>query len=262
MISLTTASTQPLPFWRTPLQVKSASAEETSPGFGLPSLSKMRDAQKSMKKEMAARKVQAVRERRDALMLMVRIDPKAALKMTVEMAKELKAAVEDYVDAGGKNVTDGEMAMMRRDAKDARESADGALERLPTEPKDAEVEAVEAEAKIEAETARVDAEMKRAQAAYVAAFGIADARDEKADRAEAVVSAALSDQGFFMQVKLAMGELKEAGDKIKADWANLKSPDKDDWKVADKAMAELERAIDVAPTGTPELGSSVASVKA
>ena len=260
MISLTPASTQSPPFGRTPLQGKSAVAGETSPGFGLPSLSDMRDAQKSMKKEMAAKKVQAVRERRDALMLMVRIDPKAALKMTAELAKELKSAVKDYVEAGGKNVTDGEMAMMRRDVEDSREAADAALKGVPAEPKDAGVEAVEAKA--EAETAKVDAEMKRAQAAYAAAFEIADGRAEKADRAEAVLGAAMNDQGFFQQVKMALGELKEARDKIKADWANPKSPDKHDWKAADKEMAELEKAIDFAPTGMPEPASSGASVKA
>ena len=259
MISITTASTQPSSYWRTPLAGPSKAAEEKSPGFGLPSLSEMRDSAKAMKKEMAARKVQAVRERRDALMLMVRIDPKAALKMTIEMAKELKEAVKDFVDAGGKNVTDGEMAMMRRDAKDAREVADAALDGLPAEPNTAAVEVAEVEA---TQDVKIDAEMKRAQAAYAAAFGIADASDEKADRADAVFGAAMADQGFFQQVKLAMGELKEARDKIKADWANPKSPDKDDWKVADKAMAELEKAIDFAPTGMPEISDAPTVVSA
>lgn len=254
MISMTIAPTPPLPFWRTPLPGQPKAAQDPSPGFGLPSLTDMRDGQKAMKKEMAARKVQAVRERRDALMLMVKIDPRAALKMTVEMAKALKEAVKDFVEAGGKNPTDGEMALMRRDARDAREAADGALDRLPAEPKEADPD-VGTEAPT-AETAKLDAEMKRAQAAYGAAYGaafaVADSRDEKADRAEAVENAAGADRGFFMQVKLALGELKDARDKIKADWANLKSPDKDDWKVADKAMGELEKAIDMAPTGAPE----------
>lgn len=257
MISLTPASIQPLPFWRTPLQGKSASAGETSPGFGLPSLSDMRDAQRSMKKEMAAKKVQAVRERRDALMLMVKIDPKAGLKMTAELAKELRSAVKDYVEAGGRNVADGEMAIMRRDAKDAREAADAALNGLPAEPTD-----VDGEAEAETTTATVDAEIKRAQAAYAAAFGIADARDETADRAEAVLGAALVDRGFFEQVKLALAELKEARDRIKADWAHPKAPTKDDWKAADKEMAELEKAIDMAPTGAPEPASGGTSVQA
>ena len=260
MISLTPASTQPLPFWRTPLQGKSASAGETSPGFGLPSLSDMRDAQRSMKKEMAAKKVQAVRERRDALMLMVKIDPKAGLKMTAELAKELRSAVKDYVEAGGRNVADGEMAMMRRDAKDAREAADAALNGLPTDPEGAEDEAVDAE--VGAQIATVDAEIKRAQAAYAAAFEIADGRDETADRAEAVLGAALVDRGFFEQVKLALAELKEARDRIKADWAHPKAPTKDDWKAADKEMAALEKAIDMAPTGAPEPASGGTSVQA
>ena len=262
MISLMTSGAQPLPAWRTPLRAQTgpAAGRETRPEAGLPSLSDMRDAQKAMKKEMAAKKVQAVRERMDALKLMVKIDPRAGLKMTAELAKELKSAVKDYVEASGRNVTDGEMAMMRRDAKDAREAADAALRGLPTEPKDADVEAVGADAG--AESATVDAEVKRAQAAYAVAFGIADARDETADRAEAVFGAAMIDQGFFLQVKLALGELKEAREKIKADWANPKSPDKDDWKVADKAMAELEKAIDMAPTGMPEPVAGGASVKA
>lgn len=259
MISLATVTTLPLPVWRTPLPGKSAPAGETSPGFGLPSLSDLRDGQKSMRKEMAARKVQAVRERRDALMLLVKIDPKAALKMTAALAKELKSAVADYVDAGGKNVADGEMAMIRREAMDAREAADAALNGLPAEPETPDPEAGEALAA--AAPAVVDAELKRAQAAYAAAFGVADARDERADRAEAVLGAAMADQGFFQQVKHALAELKEAREKIKADWAHPRAPGKDDWKAADKDMAELEKAIDMAPTGAPDLGSTGASVQ-
>ena len=218
----------------------------------------MRDGQKAMKKEMAARKVQAVRERRDALMLIVKIDPRAALKMTIEMAKELKAAVKDFVDAGGRNVTDGEMAMMNREAKDARDAADLAVDGLPAEPGDGPVE--EAGVEVPVGTANIDAEVRRAHTAYEAAFGMADAKDETADRAEAIVGAANADRGFFIQVKMAMGELKEARDKIKADWANLKSPNKDDWKIADKAMAELERQIDTAPTGAPEISDAPRAV--
>lgn len=260
MISLVTATTLPLPVWRTPLRGSSRPAAEASPGFGLPSLSDLRDAQKSMRKEMAANKVQAVRERRDALMLLVKIDPKAALKMTAALAKELKSAVADYVEAGGRNVTDGEMALMRRDAMDAREAADTALNGVPPEPKETGTEAGEAQAG--PSPALVDAEMKRAQAAYVAAFSVADARDERADRAEAVLGAATADQGFFQQVKQALAELKEAREKIKADWAHPKAPGRDDWKAADAEMAGLERAIDMAPTGAPALASTGASVQA
>lgn len=260
MISLTTASAPPSPIWRTPLPGKSRPAGEASPGLGLPSLSDLRDAQRSMRKEMAARKVQAVRERRDALMLLVKIDPKAALRMTAELAKELKSAVRDYVEAGGKNVTDGEMALLRRDAKDAREAADAALNGLPAEPGEAGIAAGEAGGA--AAPAIVYAEVKRAQLAYAAAFGVADARDERADRAEAVLGVAMADQGFFQLVKEALAELKEAREKVKANWAHPKAPGRDDWKEADKEMAELEKAIDMAPTGTPELASTGASVQA
>ena len=260
MISLTAISASPLPAWRTPLPGRSRPAAEASPGFGLPSLSDLRDAQRSMRKEMAARKVQAVRERRDALMLLVKIDPKAALKMTAALAKELRSAVADYVEAGGRNVTDGEMALMRRDAMEAREAADTALNGLPAEPEESGAEAREVLAG--SAPAVVDAELKRAQAAYAAAFSVADARDERADRAEAVLGVAVADRGFFQQVKEALAELKEAREKIKANWAHPKAPGRDDWKEADKEMAELEKAIDMAPTGTPELASTGASVQA
>ena len=83
-----------------------------------------------------------------------------------------------------------------------------------------------------------------------------------ADRAEAVLGVAVADRGFFQQVKEALAELKEAREKIKANWAHPKAPGRDDWKEADKEMAELEKAIDMAPTGTPELASTGASVQA
>ncbi len=259
MISLQTLAALPPPAWRTPLKdPRKPAAEDRSPGVGLPSLMEMRDGHKAMKKEMAARKVQAVRERRDALMLMVKIDPKAALKMTVALAKELKDAVKDFVDAGGKNPTVGEMALMRRDAKDARGAADAAAASLPVEPKDV----VSSDVQSEAETAKADAEVKRAHEAYGAAFGIADAKDEKADGADAVLGAAMSDAGFFEQVKIAVGELKAAREKIKADWANLKAPNKDEWKVADTAMGELEQEIDLAPTGAAEVSDAPRAVTA
>ncbi len=260
MISLTAVSASPLPGWRTPLPGKSRPATEAAPGFGLPSLSDLRDAQRSMRKEMAAKKVQAVRERRDALMLLVKIDPKAALKMTAALAKELRSAVEDYVDAGGRNITDGEMALIRRDAMDSREAADAALNGLPAEPKEPDLEAGEAQAGTA--PAVVDAELKRAQLAYAAAFSVADARDERADRAEAVLGAATADRGFFQLVKQALAELKEAREKIKANWAHPKAPGRDDWKDADQEMATLEKAIDTAPTGVPEPASTGASVQA
>lgn len=247
MISLAISAAQPFQTLRgLREQAAPATAREKTSAVALPSLAGMRDGQKAQRKAMAAKKVQAVRERMDALKLMVKIDPRAALKMTAQLAKELKSAVKDYVDAGGKNVTDGDMAMIRRQALEARDAADVAAEGVPAEAgaADAETPTVDAEA--------VDAGTKRAQAAYGAAAEFADGRDQRADRLGAVEGAAMADQDFFQQVRLALGDLKDAREKIKANWTHPRQPDKDDWKAADRAMAELEKAIDFAPTGAPE----------
>lgn len=209
-------------------------------GAVLPSLTRMRDSQRSQARDMAARKVQAIRERMNALKLMVKIDPKAALKMTAGFAKELRAAVKEFVDAGGRNPTSGEMKMAMRDAEAARAAADRAEGDVPAEPAAAEP------------GVPVDAETKRAQTAYATAAGIADDSDRTADRLEAKVGLGMADMGFFEQVRQALGDIKSAREKIKADWAHPRSPSKDDWKAADKELTELEREIDLAPTGLPE----------
>lgn len=243
MISLTAPTASPYPALRSLRDPSpSPTARDETPRVALPTLSEMRDAQKAQKKAMAAKKVQAVRERMDALKLMVRIDQKSALKMTAELAKELKSAVTDYVEAGGKNVTDGDMAMIRKQASEARDAAETAADGVPAAP----VEAGGAPA------AAVDAEARRAQQAYAVAAEVAQGQDHRADRLEAVESAAVADRGFFDQVKLALGELKKAREDIKADWAHTRKPGQKDWKASDQAMAELERAIDFAPTGAPE----------
>ena len=53
-----------------------------------------------------------------------------------------------------------------------------------------------------------------------------------------------------------------AREKIKADWTHPHAPDKDGWKSADKALAELEQAIDMAPTGAPEISDAPRAVSA
>ncbi|MDZ4362496.1 hypothetical protein [Brevundimonas sp.] len=250
MISLTAPAASPYPALRSLRDpAPSPTSRDETPRVALPSLSEMRDAQKAQKKAMAARKVQAVRERMDALKLMVRIDQKSALKMTAELAKELKSAVTDYVEAGGRNVTDGDMAMIRKQASEARDAAETAADGVPVEPEGAQADAV-------------DAEARRAQQAYAVAAEVARGQDHRADRLEAVESAAVGDRGFFDQVKLALGQLKKAREDIKADWAHTRKPGQKDWEASDQAMAELERAIDFAPTGAPEPLSSGASVKA
>ena len=253
MISLTAPTASPYPALRTLRDPgPSPTARDETPRVALPSLSEMRDAQKAQKKAMAAKKVQAVRERMDALKLLVRIDQKSALKMTAELAKELKSAVTDYVEAGGKNVTDGDMAMIRKQASEARDAAETAADGVPAAPLEADG----------APAVAVDADARRAQQAYAVAAEVAQGQDHRADRLEAVESAAVADRGFFEQVKLALGELKKAREDIKADWAHTRKPGQKDWDASDQAMAELEQAIDFAPTGAPEPLSSGASVKA
>ena len=239
MISIQTLSASPLQTLRpSSREPSSRPIRDERSGATLPSLGQMQDARKAQARDMAARKVQAIRERMDALKLMVKIDPKSALKMTAGFAKELRAAVREYVDAGGKNPTSGEMKLAMRDAEAARDTAESAEAGVPAAPDTAE--------------APVDAGMKRAQAAYATAAGMAEDSDRIADRLEAVVGLAFADMGFFDQVKLALGDIKAAREKIRADWAHPKAPSKDDWKAADKELAELEREIDLAPTGMPE----------
>lgn len=266
MISLATSTAQPFLTLRgLREQDAAATARDKTPVVALPSLAEMRDAQKAQKKEMAARKVQSIRERMDALKLMVKLDPKAALKMTAGFAKELRAAVKDYVEAGGKNPTNGEMKMAMKQASEARDAADAAADGLPAEPGTTEVETVDAgtldSGALDSGASAIDAETKRAQAAYATAAGIAEDKDGFADRMEAVLGLAFADQGFFEQVKIALGDIKAAREKIKADWTHPRKPDEDDWKVADKELAELEREIDLAPTGMPAAPAEV-SVKA
>lgn len=255
MISLATSTALPFQL-RGPREqaVPATGRDRSAMPVGLPSLAEMQDAQKAQRKSMAAQKVQNIRERMDALKLMVKLDPKAALKMTAGFAKELKAAVKDYVDAGGKNPTNGEMKMMMKQASEARDAADDAAGGLPAEPK--AMDAGAADVEVETGAVTIDAETKRAQAAYSAASGIAEDKDRVADRMEAVLDLAFADMGFFEQIRLALGDIKAAREKIKADWTHPRKPDEDDWKVADKELAELERQIDLAPTGMPAAPSA------
>ena len=249
MIAIQTLAATPLQPSRTsvrdaaPRPLRDEKSGQPLPLLPLPSLAQTQDARKAQAKDMAAKKVQAVRERMNALKLMVKIDPRAALKMTAQFAKELRAAVKEFVDAGGRNPTNGEMKMAMRDAEQARDAADFAAQGVPADPGVTPTDET---------PAPIDAEARRAQATYAAAAGMAQDADGAADRLEAVVGAAFADMGFFEQVKLALGDIKSARDKIRADWAHPKAPSKDDWKAADRELAELERAIDLAPTGMPE----------
>lgn len=249
MISLTPSAAAPVLSTLTAMAGRARDARTETPDKStratLPSTTQIRDQSRAQLKEMAGRKLQAVRDRMKALSLMVKIDPKSALKLAGDLAKELKAAVKAYVEAGGRNVSDGEMAMLRKRAADARDASNTAAEAVPNQPK--------TEAGDEAANVPVDAETRRAQQAYAAAVDVADSKDAAADVLDGVEDVAIADQGFFQQVKELLGGLKKAREDIRAaaPYA-LSKPDEDDWKAADRAQAELEREIDFAPTGAPE----------
>ena len=210
----------------------------------LPSTAEIRDQTRAQQKEMAGRKLQAVRDRMQALSLIVKIDPKSALKLAGDLARELKAAVKAYVEAGGRNVSD-EMAMIRKRAAEARDASNTAAEAVPAEPGTGTAAETSATA--------IDAESRRAQQAYASAADVAESKESASEALDGVERVAVADQGFFQQVKELLGGLKKAREDIRAAAPfALSKPSKEDWKAADKAQAELEREIDFAPTGSPE----------
>lgn len=183
-----------------------------------------RAADRSQRKALAQQRLNAVMERMNALKLMIKLDARAALKMTAVLAKELQAAVKAYREAGGRNVSTGDLALIRQQAQNARETQEASAEA--------------------ASAAGPDLEVKQANEAY----GAAAARDiERLTDAEAT---AMADYGFFERVRTVVGGLKEARDKIRAEAPFQKNrPEKDDWKESDEALKALEREIDGAAAG-------------
>ena len=55
----------------------------------LPTTSDIRDQTRAQQKEMAGRKLQAVRDRMKALSLIIKIDPRSALKLAGDLPKEM-----------------------------------------------------------------------------------------------------------------------------------------------------------------------------
>lgn len=203
------------------------------------SLGDPRKAAQTMRKEMASRRLQSVTERMRSLSLMIKADPRAALKLAAELARELKAAVKAYQDAGGRNVSSGDMAMIRRQAADAREAQSASAQ--PDEAGGAPP--------VETETANATAEARRAQQAYSAA-STAENRRTSVERLTEMETTAGADQGFFEQARNLVAGLRKARDEIRAaSHSALRPPSDDDWKDADRAQAELERQIDTAPGG-------------
>lgn len=200
------------------------------------SIADPREAARAIRKEMASRRMQGVTERMRTLSLMIKADPRSALKLAAELARELKAAVKAYQDAGGRNVSSGDMAVIRRQIADARQARTAADQ--PVVPVgDA------------AAPATADAEVRRAQQAYAQAAST-EFQTRSIDRLSEMEAVAGADYGFFNQVKALVAGLRKARDDIRFESRSvLHPPDDEDWKAADKAQTELERQIDIGPSG-------------
>jgi len=189
----------------------------------LPSIQDTRRAVREQKKAMAYQQMQAVWQRMQTLGMMLKLDGRAALKMAAGLARELKAAVEAYKDAGGRNVSQGDLAMIRREAEQARDA----------QAKQAETAAAPAAS---------EAERAGRQAYGAAASALAE------DRLSALAAKEtdmVADKGFFDQVKIMVGDLRKAREKVRGEaHLNLNPPSDDEWKDSDKAQQELERAVD------------------
>jgi len=165
---------------------------------------------KEQARNLAWKRLERVKARMDALKLMAKIDPKTALKLAAELAREMKGAVKAYAEAGGRNVSTGDLALIRKQAADALEARDAA-----------------AEAGID--TTSLDAQLKH--------LGL---REEDA----------MADHGFFEEVKRIVAGLKKARQDIRGEAITaLNPPTEEDWKAADRDQAELEREIDRAASG-------------
>lgn len=198
-----------------------------------------REAARALRKDIASRRVQSVTERMRTLGLMIKADPRSALRLAAELARELKAAIKAYQDAGGRNVSSGDLALIRRQIADARDAQSASAEAGP----------VAVAPSASAAVPNSEAEFRRAQQAYAAAAN-ADFQSRSVDRLAQAEAIAVADQGFFDQVKALVKGLRKARDEIRFESASARRPpDDDDWKDADKAQAELERQIDTAPTG-------------
>jgi hypothetical protein len=197
-------------------------------------------AAKATRKEMASRRLQSVTERMRSLSLLIKVDPRAALKMAAELACELRSAVKAYQDAGGRNVSSGDMALLRRQMADARQAQSAAAEAAPAEaalPVDPDA------------VPNPDVDARRAQQAYADAARAGEGA-RTLDRLDEMEAEAAGDYGFFEQVRNLVKGLRKARDDIRAaSLSALRPPGEDDWKDADKAQGELERQVAAASAG-------------
>ncbi|MBX9803069.1 MAG: hypothetical protein K2Y04_09930 [Caulobacteraceae bacterium] len=203
-----------------------------------------REAAQAMRKEMASRRMNAVKERMGTLSLMIKADPRSALKLAAELAKELKAAVKDYQDAGGRNASASDLALIRSQISRARE-ARSAVTPAPDAPATPDPAVDQGDGG----SVNADAEARRAQQAYAAASSAAF-QERSIERLTALEAVAVADNGFFDLVKGLAKALRKAREDIRHEsHSALRPPSEDDWKEADAAQVELERQINTAPAG-------------
>lgn len=205
-------------------RAESRSETRESAAAVLPSVQDTRRAARDQKKAMAYQQMQAVWQRMQTLGMMLKLDGRAALKMAAGLARELKAAVDAYKDAGGRNVSQGDLAMIRREAEQARDAQAKQTEAAPAVPAASEAERAGRQAYAAAASAMID-----------------DRLSTLAARETDMVA----DKGFFDQVKIIVGDLRKAREKLRGEaHLSLNPPSDDEWKDADKAQQELERAVD------------------
>ena len=224
-----------------------------------------RRAAEGQRKEMAYRRMQSVWDRMKTLSLMIRADPRSALKMAAELARELKAAVKAYVEAGGRNVSSGDLALLRRRAADARDATGDATGAASQAVPDAPTPT--ADARVDADRFRpapADATLRQAGQAYAFAAEIAERRQATVDDLAAMEATATADLGFFDKVKILAKDLRKAQEEIRAKAVfAVRKPTDEDWTDAARAQSELEKQIDFAPTGPPApSGTAPASIRA
>lgn len=167
---------------------------------------------KERAREMASRRLEFVRAKVEALKLMVKIDPRSALKLAGEIARELKAATKAFRESGGRDVSDADMALMKH-----------------------RVEGVEA-ARDTASGAGADDQVRRA--------------DDELDRLAGMQAEMTGDKGVFDEIRRFLATLKKARDDIRGEaTTSFRAPSEADWRAFDRDQAELERELARAGAG-------------
>lgn len=173
--------------------------------------------QAEMRRSDARRRIGELIERLKLLKLMIEIDPQAAMRLSTQIAKELKAALKDYRNAGGFG-PDGGVTASAQLGLAAAQATQGSAP--------AAVESPEAARAYErAEGLATDPVREREQAAFEAEF------TEK--------------EATLRDVRGIVGALKEARQKIALQFMKpLNRPTQADAEAWDEAMKAVESEAD------------------